>query len=209
MKGKLLKLLSAIGLVVVIVALLMAGCAKPAPAPTPTPTTEQEVITWVFQSNVPAGNVWYDLLCSDWAANIETVSGGRFVIEMNPAGAICASGKGVEGADDGIIDIGDICPAFCLDRVPTASLFSCIVGGMAPITLDAWFSQGGGKDLLDRAFSVYPNVLFLDPPTVYPVGEVWAFSTVPISSLSDIDGLKMRCLGDGGEILKKMGASTI
>ena len=42
-----------------------------------------------------------------------------------------------------------------------------------------------------------------DPP------EVWMMSSVPIKSINDLKGLKIRCMGDAGEILSRMGATVI
>jgi len=39
--------------------------------------------------------------------------------------------------------------------------------------------------------------------------EVFFHSKVKIDTLEDLQGLKARCMGDGGEILKRMGAATV
>jgi TRAP-type mannitol/chloroaromatic compound transport system substrate-binding protein len=39
--------------------------------------------------------------------------------------------------------------------------------------------------------------------------EVFFHSKVKLESLKDLKGLKARCMGDGGEILKRMGAATV
>jgi TRAP-type mannitol/chloroaromatic compound transport system substrate-binding protein len=39
--------------------------------------------------------------------------------------------------------------------------------------------------------------------------EVWGFYSKELKSMADVKGLKMRCMGDGGEILNRIGMSTI
>jgi TRAP-type mannitol/chloroaromatic compound transport system substrate-binding protein len=39
--------------------------------------------------------------------------------------------------------------------------------------------------------------------------EVFFHSKVPLKTMADIKGLKARCMGDGGEILKRVGAATV
>jgi TRAP-type mannitol/chloroaromatic compound transport system substrate-binding protein len=65
---------------------------------------------------------------------------------------------------------------------------------------------GGGNELAQEASSsIGVDYIGL---SLHPA-ELWADTTIPLSTAADIKKLKMRTFGDGGEILARLGASTI
>lgn len=206
MKRKsLLKLFSAIGLVVVVMALLISGCAKPAPAPVPAPAPE--VIEWRLQSWAPAGDPSYDAAVR-LAENVANMSNGRLVISPFPSGAILPGAKEWDGVIKGTVEVIHVPMEWAMHLRPATAAFSCIVGGLTAIQYLLWFESGAGEELVVRALEgldvVYIGALVLHPP------EIWAHTTVPLNSLDDIKGLKIR-LGSAQhrEIFTRMGAATV
>jgi TRAP-type mannitol/chloroaromatic compound transport system substrate-binding protein len=87
-------------------------------------------------------------------------------------------------------------------------MFSAMCGGFNIEAMGVWRDFGGGQELMEEAFSDY-NVHILECPMLNSGPEVWGFSTKEYKTLDDIQGFKMRCMGDGGEILFRIGMSTI
>jgi TRAP-type mannitol/chloroaromatic compound transport system substrate-binding protein len=86
-----------------------------------------------------------------------------------------------------------------------------MIGGLDPYGFTFWYDIGGGKQLLDKAFAqAYPNVVIIpEIPAMMSGPEVWGHFTVPVRSLDDMQGLKMRAFGDGVEVLRRMGVATV
>ncbi|MBA7686663.1 hypothetical protein ES703_95114 [subsurface metagenome] len=138
------------------------------------------------------------------------MSDGRLVVESFVGGSIVARSKEFEGLIGGTIESAQSAIAWAMSFTPAAAVLSIgIAGEMTPIQYRLWYEVGGGRELYARVMEplgIVPvgGLFVLEPP------EVWAFSTVPIESLADIKGLKIR-LGNPGqrEIFSRMGASTV
>ena len=104
--------------------------------------------------------------------------------------------------------MGYTCPMYNLDKWPAAGLISSRPGGLPGEALRTWFDFAGGADLMNKMMKGYNVMTF--PGALSPLPEeVFFHSKVKLESLEDLKGLKARCMGDGGEILKRMGAATV
>ncbi|MBA7516776.1 hypothetical protein ES705_08824 [subsurface metagenome] len=197
-------------MVVLAGALIFGGCAAPAPAPAPVapaPAPEEAVITWKVQSANAAAHpscVYTMKLCDA----VTKASGGQLVFKGFSGGSIVPVTKEiVQGVHKGVIQATWSCPGYAVGTWPTAALFGSRPGQMEPSAMRLWFTEWGGVELLNKTMEGY-NVLVL--PAVQPdPPEIFLQSTVPIESLDDLIGLKMRAMGDCGEILSRMGASVV
>lgn len=183
-----------------------APAPAPVPAPAPAPAEPAKVITWKAQSHHPVGNREYESTARI-AERVASISDGRFVIEMFSGGAIVPATKELEGIHKGVIQAGSTFHANNVDRFPTASLFAAVCGGLTSVQAMFWFLEGGGDELAARMTESL-NVVYIGTPYI-DLPELWCHSTVPLESLADIKGFKMRCSGEAGEILARMGAATV
>ena len=213
MKKKLLMLLVA---VVVIVGWVAVGCAPEAAPPAeekPAPPTEEkptppaaEVITWKFQDSYDAANPAH-VTAEKLADAVTKASGGRFVIKSFTGGSIVPATKEVDAVDTKVLEMTYTCPMYNLDKWPAAGLFSARPGQLPSESFCIWYNHGGGSELINKMVEGY-NLYALKGTAPRPA-EIWAHSTVPIKSVKDIKGLRMRTAGDGGEVLTRMGASVV
>ena len=209
-------------LVVILATMLIASaCAAPAPAPAPTPTpapapapapaptpaAPAEVITWKYQGHPAAGDR-YHVAVERAAEQITAQSDGRLVVEPYTGGSIYPKTEEVYGVDAGILEMGMACPMYSLDKFPASSLFDMMSGGLTPIQMFLWHVRGGGDELAARMWESALNVKYIAPAGHLPP-ELWAHSNRELKTSDDIKGLKMRCAGEGGEILARMGAATV
>jgi len=201
------KLIAVLLVSLLAISLVVIGCAAPAPAPGPAPAPEVEVITWKTSGHGPAADksqVYHD----NWADAVTEASGGRLVIKRFVGGSVAPATKELDAVDTRTLDACFTCPMYNLDKWAAAGLISSRPGGLAGECLRVWFNYGGGADLMNKMLGGF-NAMTL-PGALAPLpAEVWGHSTVPIRSVDDIVGLKMRTAGDGGAILTNMGASVV
>lgn len=164
-------------------------------------------IIWKSSGHGPASDpsqIYHDKLCNA----ITEATGGRLTVKPFVGGSIVPAYKEVDAIDQGVLQMGYTCPMYNLDKWPAAGLISSRPGGLPGEALRTWFDFGGGADLLNKMMGDYNVMTF--PGALSPLPEeVFFHSKVKLESLADLKGLKARCMGDGGEILKRMGAATV
>lgn len=164
-------------------------------------------IIWKSSGHGPASDpsqIFHDKLCNA----ITEATGGRLTVKPFVGGSIVPAYKEVDAIDQGVLQMGYSCPMYNLDKWPAAGLISSRPGGLPGEAMRSWFDYGGGSDLLNKMMGDYNVMTF--PGALAPLPEeVFFHSKVKLESLADIKGLKARCMGDGGEILKRMGAATV
>ncbi len=136
------------------------------------------------------------------------MSGGNFVIEFFPGGAVSAATKEFDALDRGIVEIAQTGMHYNMDKFSCGGLYNIIVAGPTPMAYITWYLEGGGEELIQEMFADY-NVMGLSVMTIGRA-EMFGYSNTPLDSMDDFKGLKFRTAGDWGEILtEKFGASVI
>ncbi len=167
-----------------------------------------EKIVWKSSGHGPASDpsqIFHDKLCKA----ITAATNGRLTVKPFVGGSIVPAYKELDAVDQGVLQMCYTCPMYNLDKWPAAGLISSRPGGLPGEALRTWFDYGGGADLLNKMMGPDYNALTF-PGALAPLPqEVFFHSKVKLNSMADIKGLKARCMGDGGEILKRMGAATV
>src|SRR6056297_3248842 len=163
----------------------------------------QDKIIWKSSSFGPASNysqIHHDKCCEA----ITQASGGRMEVKPFVGGSIVPETKELDAVLEGVIDLCYTCPMYNLDKWPAAGLISSRPGGLPGQYLIQWFDYGGGYELMNEMMEGYNAMVmpgFLSPEP----GEVFLHSKVKIETVDDLNGLKVRTSGDGGEILARLG----
>ncbi|GAB1400836.1 ABC transporter substrate-binding protein [Aminivibrio sp.] len=164
-------------------------------------------IVWKSSGHGPASDpsqIYHDKLCKA----ITEASGGRLEIKPFVGGSIVPAYKELDAVNDNVLQLCYTCPMYNLDKWPAAGLISSRPGALAGEALRTWFNYGGGADLMNKMMEGYNVMTF--PGALSPLPEeVFFHSKVKIDSLDDLKKIKARCMGDGGEIMKRMGVATV
>ena len=164
-------------------------------------------IVWKSSGHGPASDpsqIYHDKLCKA----ITEASGGRLEIKPFVGGSIVPAYKEVDAVHDNVLQLCYTCPMYNLDKWPAAGLISSRPGALAGEALRTWFNYGGGADLMNKMMEGYNVMTF--PGALSPLPEeVFFHSKVKFENLDDLKKIKARCMGDGGEIMKRMGVATV
>ncbi|MCF7936086.1 MAG: TRAP transporter substrate-binding protein DctP [Synergistales bacterium] len=164
-------------------------------------------IVWKSSGHGPASDpsqIYHDKACE----SITKASGGRLVVKPFVGGSIVPPYKELDAVDRGVLQMCYTCPMYNKDKWSAAGLISSRPGGLPGEALRTWFDYGGGYELMNKMIKDYDAKTF--PGFLAPLpAEVFFHSKVKLEDMEDIKGLKARCMGDGGEILKRMGAATV
>jgi len=206
----LLRLFGAIFLAAVIAIPFAAGCAAPTPAPAPAPApTPEKVYKLTYQSYyVP--NRLYDWTEGEFLRLSEKLSGGRIQWEEHVVGEVVGASELIDAVRDGVLDVACSPGAYYTGRIP-ATMFSWSMGmhfeNLSEMMQFHYQLQPRcWEDIYRDALADFGVHLLLSG-FAFSFGEI--MSTVPIDSLDDFNGLKLRSFGACGGVAKQLGASII
>jgi TRAP-type mannitol/chloroaromatic compound transport system substrate-binding protein len=138
------------------------------------------------------------------AERIRTLSGGRLDIQVSAAGEVVPAFGVLEAVGNGVAEIGHTASFYWQGKMAAATFFTTVPFGLTPSEHVAWIDAGGGQALWDdlyRPFGVKP---FMGGNTGVCMG---GWFRRELKSLADLRGLKLRSLGLGGEVYRRLGAT--
>jgi TRAP-type mannitol/chloroaromatic compound transport system substrate-binding protein len=144
---------------------------------------------------------------AEWLAKrISDMSGGRLNITVYSQERLGRPFGAFDAVAGGEAEMGH-CAAYYWQRHSRAcALFSAVPFGFTANELSAWIREGGGQALYDELYAGFGLKPFLAGNTGAQMG---GWFVKPLTSAADLNGLKMRVPGLGGEIYRRVGARAI
>ncbi len=141
-----------------------------------------------------------------FAQRVKDVSGGSLEIKLYPKNVLVPALAVFDAASSGQIDAFHSGPYYWKGKNSAFSLYSGIPFGFTAEEINSWILFGGGMELWREQYAKYNLHPFMGGNTNIQMG---GWFRKPISSLEDMQGLKMRIPGLGGEVFAKMGVNPI
>jgi TRAP-type mannitol/chloroaromatic compound transport system substrate-binding protein len=191
---------------------LAAGCTF---AQTPAAQEVQEAaaqdaslpeISWQMATSWPQS---LDILfggAQQFAAQVATLSGGRFKIDPRAAGELAPGTQVLDVVSQGAVPIGHTASYYYLGKSPATAFGTTLPFGFTAQQQNAWLYAGGGLDLNRQLFAEKFNVI------PFPAGntgmQMGGWFRKEINTVADLQGLKMRIAGLGGQVMGKLGVNV-
>ena len=141
-----------------------------------------------------------------FAQKVKDASGGSLEIKLFPKNTLVPALAVFDAASNGQIDAFHSGPYYWKGKNSSFSLFSGIPFGFTAEEINSWMLFGGGLELWREKYDKYNLYPLLGGNTNIQMG---GWFRKKIESLSDMQGLKMRIPGLGGEVFSKMGVNPI
>ena len=138
------------------------------------------------------------------ASRIRTLSGGRIDITVYAAGEVVPAFEVLGAVGNGVADIGHTAAFYWQGKMPAAAFFTTVPFGLTPGEHVAWIEAGGGQALWDELYAPFGVKPFMAGNTGVCMG---GWFRREIKSAADLRGLKLRSLGLGGEVYRRLGAT--
>ncbi len=97
--------------------------------------------------------------------------------------------------------------AYVMHLFPQASLLYGMSGGLTVVQQLMWYQVGGGKELANRMLEPV-DIVYVARGYGRP-GEIFGHFKKELVTLDDVEGIKMRTAGEGGEVLKLIGMDPV
>lgn len=182
------------------VGVLAAGALSACSAQNSAPKKLSMVTSW------PAGFPGLGTSAERAARSIEAASGGRFVIDIYPAGELVGPFEVSDAVSSGKADLYHSADYYLVDKSPAYNFFTAIPFGMTATEMAGWILHSGGQALWDKLSASRGVKPLMCTSTGVQMG---GWFNREINSTADFAGLNIRMPGLGGEALAKLGASPV
>ena len=141
-----------------------------------------------------------------FAKRIKEISGDSLEIKIYAKNVLVPALAVFDACSSGQIDAFHSGPYYWKGKNSAFSLYSGIPFGFTAEEVNSWMLFGGGLELWREQYATYNLYPLLGGNTNIQMG---GWFRKPIKSLADMQGLKMRIPGLGGEVFAKMGVNPI
>src|SRR3954451_11795751 len=138
------------------------------------------------------------------AERVAALSGGRIQITVSAAGEVVPAFEVLDSVGSGVAEMGHTAAFFWQGKEPAAAFFTTVPFGLTPNEHVAWVDAGGGQALWDEIYAPFGVKPFMGGNTGVCMG---GWFRREIASREDVRGLKIRALGLGGEVFRRLGAT--
>lgn len=189
--------------------LFVAGAAGGAAATTAgsiaAPAIAQDTIRWTMVSPWPKGAPGVAVNAQRVADRINEMSGGRLEVTHFAAGELVPPFESLDAVQSGDAHIMHATPYYWVGRSPALNFFTGVPYGLTATELSGWLEFGDGQELWDEVYADFGVKAFYAGSSGTQAG---GWFRQEINTLDDIQGLRIRIAGLGGEVFRRLGAAV-
>ena len=137
---------------------------------------------------------------------IAEMSGGRIKVKVYGAKELVPAFEVFDAVAHGTAELGHGAAYYWKGKSEAAQFFSTVPFGMTAQEMNGWLYHGGGLELWTELYAEFGLV----PAPAGNTGvQMGGWFNREINSVSDLQGLKMRIPGLGGEVLRRAGGTPV
>ncbi|MBM5810834.1 MAG: TRAP transporter substrate-binding protein [Gammaproteobacteria bacterium] len=142
----------------------------------------------------------------EFARRIEACSGGRLSIRVFGDGEFIPAFEVFDAVASGTAEMAHGAAYYWKGKIAAAPFFCAVPFGLTAQEMNAWLYHGGGLELWQEAYAPFG---LLPLPCGSSGCQMGGWFRRELRSLADLQGLKMRMPGLGGEVLARAGATPV
>ncbi|MCO6386448.1 TRAP transporter substrate-binding protein [Aliihoeflea sp. 40Bstr573] len=182
-----------------------AGVGAVAASTLAAPAIAQGNQTWRMVTTWPKNFPGLGVGAQRLADRITAMSGGRLTIQLYAAGELVPPLQALDAVIDGSAEMSHGAAYYWQNKSTALSFFTGVPYGMTSRELTAWVHYLGGQEIWDEIYDQFGVQGFMSGDTGTQAGG-WFRNE--LTGVSDIQGLRFRTPGLGGQVWEKLGASV-
>ncbi|MBL1208415.1 TRAP transporter substrate-binding protein [Geminocystis sp. GBBB08] len=140
------------------------------------------------------------------ADRVKSLTNGKFIIEPRAAGEIAPGLEVLNVVSQGAVQCGHTAAYYYIGKSPAVAFGTGLPFGLTAQQQNAWLYEGGGLTKLQEIYATKFNVI------QFPAGNTGAqmggWFRKEVNTVNDLQGLKMRIPGLGGQVMAKLGVTV-
>jgi TRAP-type mannitol/chloroaromatic compound transport system substrate-binding protein len=183
----------------------LSGTAAAGAAVLAAPAIAQDAptVTWRCASGFPKSLDTIYGAAETMANYVSAATDGKFTIQVFPAGELVPGLEAAEAAAAGSVEMAHTAAYYDWGKDPTNALGTTVPFGLNYRQMNGWLYHGGGIDMLNEFFNAARGLQYL--PCGNTGVQMAGWYRKEITSVADLNGLKMRIGGFAGSVISKLG----
>ena len=137
------------------------------------------------------------------AERVNALSGGKIQISVHAAGELVPALEVLDAVGSGAAELGHTAAFYWQGKQPASAFFTTVPFGLTPGEHTGWIDAGGGQGLWDELYAPFGVKPFMAGNTGICMGGWFRNEIADVAALK---GMKIRSLGLGGEVYRRLGA---
>ncbi|NET39277.1 MAG: ABC transporter substrate-binding protein, partial [Cyanothece sp. SIO1E1] len=158
-------------------------------------------------------------MATSWPKSLDTIYGGaetvcqrvsdmtngRFTITPYAAGEVVGGLEVLDAVQSGAVECGHSAGYYYIGKNPALAFATSVPFGLSNQQQNAWLYQAGGLEIMHKVYADFGVINF---PAGNTGAQMGGWFKREIKSLADLNGLKMRIPGLGGQIMNRLGVNV-
>jgi len=161
---------------------------------------------WNMVTSWPPGLPGLGTGAENLAKRIEAASAGRLKIKVFAGGELVPALEVFDAVRSGTAQMGHDASYYHRGKIPAAQYFTAIPFGLNANEISAWFYHGGALQLCHEFYDQFGIIAF---PAGQTGVQMAGWFNKEVNSVADLQGLKMRIPGLGGEVMQRAGVTQV
>ncbi|HPF26974.1 MAG TPA: TRAP transporter substrate-binding protein, partial [Steroidobacteraceae bacterium] len=184
----------------------VAACARQSPDGATASASSNQTFRWKMVTTWPPNFPGLGTGANRLAEMLDKASGGRLKVKVYGGGELVPALEVFDAVSGGTAEMGHGAAYYWKGKAAAASIFTAIPFGLSATEMNAWLYSGGGLDLWREVYAPFGVLPFPCGNTGVQMG---GWFNREINSVADLQGLRMRIPGLGGEVLQRAGGAPV
>jgi len=183
-----------------------AGATAALGATAPAVVSAQDAIEWKMVTTWPKNFPGLGTGAEYLARIIGEMSGGRLTVKVYGAGELVPPLEVFDAVSRGTAEMGHGAAYYWKGKSEAAQFFAAVPFGLTGQEMNGWLYHGGGMEIWEEVYGEFGLVPLAAGNTGVQMG---GWFNKEINTPEDLQGLKMRIPGLGGEVLQRAGGTPV
>lgn len=184
----------------------VAGATEAPAAQAPAQGTELPTIEWQMPTSWPVSLDTIFGGATTVAERVSAMTNGKFTITPRASGEVAKGTEVLDVVSSGAFEMGHTASYYYVGKSPVVAFGTAVPFGLNAQQQNAWLYEGGGLKQLQDIYAKKFNVI------QFPAGntgvQMGGWFRKEINTAADLQGLKMRIPGLGGQVMTKLGVTV-